>query len=144
MNNDTSLIATGTMMALGMLGTATALIMQRSQLEAQKEELSEHKRKTHEKIKNTAEYKAKKEKFLEYRKNRAAQFRNIGFYDDNDELQVKRIMKESPLPKGAIEMDDIKGSPGSMAEGVYAVGNHMTGERFIDNLEQINKRRVDQ
>ena len=44
-------------------------------------------------------------------------------------------MKDSPLPKGAIEMDDIKGSPGTAKEGVYSVGNHLTGERFIDNLE---------
>ena len=52
-------------------------------------------------------------------------------------------MKESRLPEGYIELDDIKASPGDIAEGVYAVGKHMTGDKFIENLEEVNKRRVE-
>ena len=63
----------------------------------------------------------------------------VAFFNDNDEMVLTKVdgSKIEDLPKGYIKVN--RGEP----VGHYKVGKEITGEAFITNLENVNKRRVE-
>ena len=88
-------------------------------------------------LRNTAEYKARMERYLTRKREYEQSLTSVAYFDENDEMIVKRInIGEGALPKGCLLIEE---SP-----TVYKVTKDLTGEKFIQNIENINKERVQQ
>ena len=64
----------------------------------------------------------------------------VAHFNDNDEMVITRIdvSMGADLPAGYVKVN--RGEP----VGHYKVGKELTGEAFITNLENINKKRVEE
>ena len=64
----------------------------------------------------------------------------VAYFDANDEMVITKVdgANAENLPEGYVRVN--RGEP----VGHYKVGKELTGEAFIKNLENVNKRRVEQ
>ena len=62
----------------------------------------------------------------------------VAFFNENDEMVITKVDcdQADELPAGFVKVN--RGDP----VGHYKVTKDMTGEAFITNLENVNKRRV--
>ena len=59
------------------------------------------------------------------------------YFDENDEMVVEKMEQGAILPEGYAKLN--------RSQTVnYKIERDMTGEKFIENLERINKRRIEQ
>ena len=58
----------------------------------------------------------------------------VATFDENDEMTIKRVPAQV-LPEGSIRMEAPK-------PPVLKISKEISGDRFIDNLEKINRDRV--
>ena len=70
------------------------------------------------------------------------QFRRVGIFNENDEMIVKKIKKNEPLPKRGIELDDL-GSEGTKQVTYEVTKDNLGSSEFIENLEKVNQLRVE-
>ena len=64
----------------------------------------------------------------------------VAYFNEDDEMVLTKIDSRTnggELPKGYVRVN--RGEP----VGHYKVGKELTGEAFIENLEAVNKRRVE-
>ena len=75
-------------------------------------------------LRNTAEYKARMERFLIRKREYEQGLTSVAYFDENDEMIVKKInIGEGALPKGCLLMEE--------RPTVYKVTKDLTGEKFI-------------
>lgn len=58
----------------------------------------------------------------------------VATFDENDEMTIKRVPVEG-LPEGCLVMEAPK-------PATLKVSKEMSGDRFIENLEKVNRDRV--
>ena len=100
--------------------------------------IKEEKRKARKILRSTAEYKARMERYLNRKREYEQGLTSIAYFDENDEMVVKRVNlgEGATLPKGALLMEE--------RPTIYKVTKDISGEKFIQNIENINKERVQQ
>lgn len=78
-----------------------------------------------------------KEIKMERRRLREANQEEFAFFDENDEMALVKVDKEKieKLPAGYFRVN--REAP------VHKVSKDTTGEQFIQNLEKVNKERVE-
>ena len=125
--------------AASLLGMGCAYLAQNQRLQDVQREselrIKEEKRRSRKMLRNTAEYKARMERFLIRKREYEQGLTSVAYFDENDEMIVKKInIGEGALPKGCLLMEE--------RPTVYKVTKDLTGEKFIQNIENINKERV--
>ena len=102
--------------------------------------MREERRKYRDRYRKTAEYQRRKELYLERKRQREANMQEVAYFNEDDEMVLTKIDTQNnggELPKGYVRVN--RGEP----VGHYKVGKELTGEAFIENLEAVNKRRVE-
>ena len=73
-------------------------------------------------------------------KRREARLRQVAYFDDNDEMVMTKIdvTKHETLPDGYkfVNLDE--------PLATTKVTRDLTGDKFVSNLEQVNKKRVEE
>lgn len=61
---------------------------------------------------------------------------SVAYFDQNDEMVVKKVNlgENATLPNGCLLMEN--------KPAVYKVTRELTGDKFIENIESINRDRV--
>ena len=126
------------------LGLGTALFYQHSQMTKKEQEakqaLKNEKKKHHLRMKKTAEYQRRKKAYEEKKAQLESRLRTVACFDENDEMVLKKIdvTQHETLPDGFkfVHLDE-------KPLAVHKVTADLTGENFIENLEQVNKQRVE-
>ena len=137
-------IAAVTMASVVGMGTALIYSNKRiqAQEEAEKQKIRAERRKYRDRYRQTAEYRRRKEMIKEKRKQRDAQMQEVAYFNENDEMVLTKVKNDAAedLPAGYVKVN--RDDP-AQAPGHYKVSKNMTGEAFINNLETINKKRVE-
>ena len=78
------------------------------------------------------------ERFLKRKREYESSLTQVAFFNANDEMIVRKVNlgEGATLPQGCLLMED--------KSTVYKVTKEMTGERFIQNIENLNRDRVQQ
>ena len=73
-------------------------------------------------------------------KKREARLRQVALFDDNDEMVMTKIdvTRHETLPEGYkyVNLDE--------PLATTKVTKDLTGDKFVSNLEQVNKKRVEE
>ena len=140
----------GTMVAMAGLAVAsmvtmgTAMFYTQRQIEAagqqSEQQMRQERRKYRDRYRKTAEFQRRKQIYEERKRHKEAQMQEVAYFNENDEMVLTKIegSKMDELPAGFVKVN--RGEP----VGHYKVGKEITGEAFITNLENVNKRRVEQ
>ena len=98
------------------------------------------KKKNRLRYKQTAEYQRRKQAYEEKKQQIESRLRTVACFDDNDEMILKQIdvTQHDQLPEGYkfVHLDE-------KPLAVHRVTAEMSGETFIENLEMVNKQRVE-
>ena len=99
----------------------------------------QERRKYRERYRQTAEYQRRKQLHEEKKREREARLQEVAHFNENDEMVLTKIdvSQTADLPAGYVRVN--RGDP----VGHYKVSKDMQGEAFITNLENINKKRVE-
>ncbi len=100
--------------------------------------IKEERRKNRKLLRNTAEYKERLERFLKRKREYESSLTQVVFFNANDEMIVRKVNlgEGATLPQGCLLIED--------KSTVYKVTKEMTGEKFIQNIENLNRDRVQQ
>ena len=73
----------------------------------------------------------------EQRRKREENLQEVCYFNEDDEMVVEKVEQGTVLPDGYAKLN--------RSQTVnYKIERDMSGEKFIENLERINKRRVEQ
>ena len=136
--------AVGAMAAASLIGMGTAIYYVRGRVAAAEEQEKQRarieRRKYRQKYLATAEGQRRQQMLEDKRREKEAGLQEVAYFNENDEMVITKVEKnENPktLPAGCVKIQ--RGQTMN-----YKVEKDQMGEKFIENLERINKARVEQ
>ena len=121
----------------------TALMYQHRAMQTMEAETQDAVRKERRRLRNkyrqTAEYQRKKQIHEERKRAREANLQEMAYFNENDEMVITKVdvrKTNGATPDGFVRVN--------LDEPIadFKVTKEMTGEKFIENLENVNKQRA--